>query len=100
MAVQDRCLDTVLANDGPAADDLTVIRLEVVAAVVVRVCHGEKMAKEAVVVEIRLVQHVKVMVMEEIMMGEVQARQLHEGERQTNPAAQAIIRTFCDLVKT
>ena len=33
-AVQDRCPDTVLANDRATVDDLTVIKFEVVAAVV------------------------------------------------------------------
>jgi len=56
-AVQDRCPDTTLANDGPTADDLTVIRFEVVVAQVAAawVCDGEKMAMEAVVAAARLI---------------------------------------------
>ena len=96
-AVQDRCPDTALANDGPAADDLTVIRFEVVVAQVAaaRACDGEKMAMEEVAVAAaKPVQDVKEMVMEETAMEAVQAR-LHEGQCQMNMAVQAIIRTFC-----
>lgn len=89
VAVQDRCPDTALANDGPAADDLTVVRFEVVVARVAaaRVCDGEKVTMVVVVVAARLVQDsdVKEMAMEETVMEEVQAR-LHEGQRQMNMA--------------
>ncbi len=76
--VQDRCPDTVLANNGPTVDNLTVIRFEVAAVAAARVvCNGE-------------------MVMEKI-----QAQQLlHEGECQMNTAVQAIIRTFCNPEKS
>ena len=80
-AVQDRCSNTVLANDGPTADDLTVIRFEVVVAQVaaVQVYDGEKMAMEAVVAAARLVQDMKEMVIEEMVMEAVQV-QLHKGQ--------------------
>ena len=80
-AVQDRCPDTTLANDGPTADDLTVIRFEVVVAQVaaVQVYDGEKMAMEAVVAAARLVQDMKEMVIEEMVMEAVQV-QLHKGQ--------------------
>ena len=79
--VQDRCPDTVLANNGPTADDLTVMRIEVAVAAAARVGDGEKVAKEAVVVEAMLVQDsvVKKMAKEEMVMKVVQVCQLHEG---------------------
>ena len=79
--VQDRCPDTALANNGPAADDLTVMRIEVAVAAAVWVGDGEKVAKEAVVVEAMLVQDsvMKKMVNEETVMKVVQACQLHKG---------------------
>jgi hypothetical protein len=76
-AVQDGCPDTVLANDGPAADDLIAIRLEVVVAAAAPVRDVEKMA------------------MEETVMEEVQAMRESLTQRQVNTAVQAIIRTFC-----
>ena len=51
MAVQDKCPDTLLANDRPTADNLIVIRLEVVMVAGVRVCDEEKMGMKAVVVD-------------------------------------------------
>jgi hypothetical protein len=56
-AVLDRCPDTVLANNEPTADDLTVIRFEVVVAQVAaaQAYDREKMAMEAVVVAAKLV---------------------------------------------
>jgi hypothetical protein len=44
VAVQDRCPDTALANDGLVADGLIVIRLEVVVAAAARVCGVERKA--------------------------------------------------------
>ena len=49
--VQDRCPDTLLANDEPTLDDLIVIRLEKVATKAAWVRDVEKMALEAVVVQ-------------------------------------------------
>ena len=109
-AVQDGCPDTVLANNGPAADDLIAIRLEVVVAAAALVCNVEKMAMEAVVAEARLVhairlevvvaaaapvRNVEKMAMEETVMEEVQAMRESLRQRQVNTAVQAIIRTFC-----
>jgi hypothetical protein len=51
VAVQDKCPDTLLANDGPAADDLIVIRLEVVVAAGAWVCDEERMGMKAVVAD-------------------------------------------------
>jgi hypothetical protein len=50
VAVQDKCPDTLLVNNGPTADDLLLIRLEVVVAAAAQVCDEEKMAMKAVVV--------------------------------------------------
>jgi hypothetical protein len=69
--VQDRCPNTTLANDRPAADDLTVIRFEVVVAQVVAAwaCNGEKIAMEEVAAAAaKPVQDVKEMAMEETAM--------------------------------
>jgi len=78
-AVQDRCPDTALANEGAAADGLTVLKFEVVAAVAAWVCNGPG----------------------EMVMEEVQAWwPLHEGECQMNTAVRAIIRTFCNPEKS
>ena len=52
MAVQDKCPDTLLANDGPTADNLIVIRLEVVVAAGARVCDEEGTGMKAVVAEL------------------------------------------------
>jgi hypothetical protein len=82
----------MLANDGPIADDLTVIRFEMVVAQIAAAwaCNGEKMVMEAVVVAAaKLVQNIKEMAMEVVQA------QLHEGQCQMNMAVQAIIRTFC-----
>jgi hypothetical protein len=109
-AVQDGCPDTVLANDGPAVDDLIAIRLEVVVAAAALVRDVEKMAMEAVVAEARLVHVIRLevvvaaaalvrdvekMAMEETVMEEVQAMRESLTQRQVNTAVQAIIRTFC-----
>lgn len=69
-AVQDGCPDTLLATDGPVADDLTVIRLEGVVAAAAQICDEEKMVMKAVVAESEtvLVQDV-----EEMMLVEVRA---------------------------
>jgi hypothetical protein len=73
VVVQDRCPDTMLANNGPAADNLIAMRLEVVVAAAVWVHDVEKMAMEAVLVvaEARLVRDIKEMAMEETVMEEV-----------------------------
>jgi hypothetical protein len=51
VVVQDKCPDTLLVNDGPAADNLLLIRLEVVVAAAAWVCDKEKMAMKAVVAD-------------------------------------------------
>ena len=73
VMIQDRCPDTMLANDGPAADNLIAMRLEVVVAAAVWEHDVKKMAMEAVpvVAEARLVHDMKEMAMEETVMEEV-----------------------------
>ena len=79
MEVQDRCPETLLANDGYAADDLIVITLEVV--VVTKsawVRHAEKTATQ--------------MAQEGLETQVVEA--LPEGQFQMNTTVQARIRMF------
>ena len=77
VAVQDGCPDTLLANDGPTADGLIVIRLEVAAAAAAQIGDEERMVIKAVVavLETGLVQDVEEMVV-------VEVRALHEGRCQ------------------
>lgn len=107
-AVQDRCPDTVQANDGPAADDLVAIQLEVVVAVAARVCDVEKKAIGEEVAAAKLVQDMMEMAMEDSeirapleeqcqkhTMEEAQALRERQHHWQMKTAVQAIIRTFC-----
>ena len=49
--VQDKCPNTLQANNGPAADDLIVVRLEEMVAKAAWVQDVERLVMEAVVAE-------------------------------------------------
>jgi len=51
VVVQDKCPDTLQANNGPTADDLIVVRLEEVVAKAAWVQDMERLVMEAVVAE-------------------------------------------------
>ncbi len=68
VVVQDRCPETLLANDGPTVVNLIVIRLEVVVAKAMWVQDVEKMALEAVPVVVVEAVWVQAQSVEEIVM--------------------------------
>ena len=51
VVVQDKCPDTLQANNGPTADDLIVVRLEEMVAKAAWVQDVERLVMEAVVAE-------------------------------------------------
>jgi hypothetical protein len=113
VVVQDGCPDTLLANDGPAADGLIVIRLEVAAAAAAQIGDEEKMVMKAVVVvsEIGLAQDVEEMVVvevwalcegrcqrysiDEMVMEGIQPLRKGQCHWQMNMTVQAVFRKIC-----
>jgi hypothetical protein len=86
VVVQDKRPDTLQANNGPAVDDLIVIRLEEVVAKAAQVRDVERSVMEAVVAEMAA--------MAAMVAEAVKALPLPEGPRWINMTVEVRVRTF------
>jgi hypothetical protein len=84
VVVQDKCPDTLQANNGPAVGDLIVIRLEEVVAKAAQVQDAERSVMEAVVAEMAAM----------VAMVAEAVKVLPEGPRWINMTVEARVRTF------